>query len=589
MTSSSLRPKLLFLFFIIIFIGIILRLFYWQIIQGYSLKRVAENQATKEKILTGKRGQIFTSDQHLLVGNKEMYYLMVDKTLLKDSSELLAKKVSSLLAEKELLESSSSGSIVELKTLTQEKQAYIQERLNLNSTWIRLSSRIDQDLKNKIEQLADPALYFESYDVRFYPEASMAAHLTGFVGKDEDGFDLGYFGIEGALNQELQGKQQKKRFLTDALGNLLGGENTIDNQSLNGRDFTLTIRRDIQFLLETELKNGLERYGGNSGEIIVMEPNTGNILGLAAFPQYDQTKYYTFPAENYKNPSLANLYEPGSTFKTITVSAGIDAGVIKPETECLKCDGPREIGKYTIKTWNNEYNPNITMTDALAKSDNTAMIYITDLLGKDKFVEYLKKFGIGDEIGLDLQDDSSTPFPDKWGPVELATSSFGQGISTTSMQMVRAVSTIANDGVMMRPKILEQVTDYQSKKTIKIEPIEERRVISPETARTVTEMMINSAKHGEAQWIFKNTHTVAGKTGTSQIPIKGGYKQDATIASFIGFAPAENPRFVMLVKINEPQTSPWAAETAAPLWYRVASKLFLLLNIPPDSTASPTP
>jgi cell division protein FtsI/penicillin-binding protein 2 len=588
MSSSSIRPKLLLIFFLLAFTGVGLRLFYWQIVQGYSLKKIAENQAIQQQTQLGKRGQIFTSDQHLLVGNQEMYYLMIDKSLINTSTEKISQELSPFLAEKDLNEATESGEL-DFNQLKKANQAYLEDRLQMESTWIRLSSKINRELKNKIEAINNPALYFEEYDLRYYPEASMAAHLTGFVGKDNQGQDLGYFGLEGALNKELEGKFQKKHFLTDALGNLLGGENKLENQNLDGRDIILTIQRDIQFLLENELEKNIERYGAISGEIIVMDPKTGDILGLAAWPKYDQKKYYTFEPELYKNPSLANLYEPGSTFKTLTVAAGIDAGVIEPDTQCPNCDGPRKIDKYTIKTWNDEYHPNITIEEALAKSDNTAMIFIAESLGKDKFVEYLKKFGIGEKINLDLQDDIKTPFPEKWGPVELATSSFGQGISTNSMQMVRAVGTIANQGIMMRPKIIKTVIDHQANKEIPVEPTEERRVITPETAQKVTAMMINSAKHGEAQWIFKDTHTVAGKTGTSQIPIKGGYKEDATIASFIGFAPAENPRFVMLVKLNEPQTSPWAAETAAPLWYRVASKLFLLLNIPPDTITSPTP
>jgi len=588
MSSSSIRPKLLLIFFLLAFTGVGLRLFYWQIVQGYSLKKIAENQAIQQQTQLGKRGQIFTSDQHLLVGNQEMYYLMIDKSLINTSTERISQELSPFLAEKDLNEATESSEL-DFNQLKKANQAYLEDRLQMESTWIRLSSKINRELKNKIEAINNPALYFEAYDLRYYPEASMAAHLTGFVGKDDQGQDLGYFGLEGALNKELEGKFQKKHFLTDALGNLLGGENKLENQNLDGRDIILTIQRDIQFLLENELEKNIERYGAISGEIIVMDPKTGDILGLAAWPKYDQKKYYTFEPELYKNPSLANLYEPGSTFKTLTVAAGIDAGVIEPDTQCPNCDGPRKIDKYTIKTWNDEYHPNITIEEALAKSDNTAMIFIAESLGKDKFVEYLKKFGIGEKINLDLQDDIKTPFPEKWGPVELATSSFGQGISTNSMQMVRAVGTIANQGIMMRPKIIKTVIDHQANKEIPVEPTEERRVITPETAQKVTAMMINSAKHGEAQWIFKDTHTVAGKTGTSQIPIKGGYKEDATIASFIGFAPAENPRFVMLVKLNEPQTSPWAAETAAPLWYRVASKLFLLLNIPPDTITSPTP
>jgi cell division protein FtsI (penicillin-binding protein 3)/stage V sporulation protein D (sporulation-specific penicillin-binding protein) len=573
---------------LLIFGGIIARLFYWQIIQGYSLKKVVENQAVRETTSVGSRGNIFTADKQLLVGNTAFYHLMADKTLLKTAPDQLAEELAPLLVERDLqdLTASQSAQLEQTKTtLLTDNTKYLEERLGLESTWVRLSSRIDRTLRAKIEALEIPGFYFEEYQARFYPEASMAAHLTGFVGKNDAGEDTGYFGIEGALNKELVPQTRKNRFLIDALGNLLGGENSVTTQSLNGRDVNLTIRRDIQYLIEQELKNGLERYGAARGEVIVMEVATGNILGLAGWPNYDQEKYYQFEQSLYKNPTITDLYEPGSTFKILTVSAGIDTGAVTPDTTCPVCAGPRQIGKYTVRTWNDEYVPDINVRDALAQSNNVAMIYVAESMGADTFKNYLKKFGIGEAINLDLQEDTATPFPEKWGPIELATSAFGQGISTTSMQMVRAVNAVANNGVMMRPKIIDKVIDQQTGKEIVIPPKEERRVISSETATTVRELMVNSAKHGEAQWIFKNTHTIAGKTGTSQIPIAGGYKPDATIASFIGFAPADKPRFIMLVKLVEPQRSPWAAETAAPLWYKIAEKLFLLLNVPPDSSS----
>jgi cell division protein FtsI/penicillin-binding protein 2 len=222
------------------------------------------------------------------------------------------------------------------------------------------------------------------------------------------------------------------------------------------------------------------------------------------------------------------------------------------------------------------------MSDALAKSDNVAMIFIAEEMGSDIFEEYLRNFGIGEELGVDLHGDNSTPFPQKWGPVELATRSFGQGISTTSLQMAKAVSAIANRGQLMQTQVIESVIDPDGEEIV-VKPKKVRQVISDKTAQQVTEMMVHAAQSGEAQWTYSKTHTVAAKTGTSQIPAEdGGYREDATIASFIGFSPPSNPQFLMLVKLIEPQSSPWAAETAAPLWYKIAEKLFLSLNIPPD-------
>jgi len=210
------------------------------------------------------------------------------------------------------------------------------------------------------------------------------------------------------------------------------------------------------------------------------------------------------------------------------------------------------------------------------------MIFVAELLGQVKLSEYLKKFGIGQSLNLDLQDDSSTYFPKRIGPVELATISFGQGISTNSLQLLRAINVIANKGVLLEPKIIEKVYDHQLQEEIVSNQENNQRVISQETANLVTEMMVSAAEHGEAQWIASNRYTVAAKTGTSQVADpEGGYKSDETIASFIGFAPADNPQFTMLVKLENPKSSPWAAETAAPLWYKTADKLMILFNITP--------
>jgi cell division protein FtsI/penicillin-binding protein 2 len=280
---------------------------------------------------------------------------------------------------------------------------------------------------------------------------------------------------------------------------------------------------------------------------------------------------------------LTRLYEPGSTFKILTVSSAIDAKLINPNTVCTKCAGPRQFGTYTIRTWNDEYHPNITITEALEKSDNVAMIFVAEMLGEEKFSEYLKKFGIGQSLKIDLQDDSSTYFPQKIGPVELATISFGQGISTNSLQLIKSINVIANKGKLHEPQIIEKVYDHQLVEEMIVDQEQNQQIVSPETAALVTEMMVAAAAHGEAQWIASKRYTVAAKTGTSQVPDpEGGYKNDESIASFIGFAPADDPQFTMLVKLENPKSSPWAAETAAPLWYRTADKLILLFNIAPN-------
>lgn len=574
------------IFFVLIYLAlfiILAKLFYWQIIRGETLKEEGESQTLRKLENKGLRGQIFTSDNYLLVGNQLVYDLKLDKKNFQGDSKYLAYKLSEIAIQnnwqsQHLADLSSS----DREDLRKQLEDEILEKFSSKGNWPKLLDKLNEDSKKAVESLNNSFLYFDENYQRFYPEASMAAHLTGFVGRDENANEIGRYGIEGALEDELKARCENNLFKMDALGFLLAGQK-YDSKNLNGRDITLTIRRDIQNLAEQNLIAGIEKYQADRGEIIILDSKTGRILALAVWPNYEQWHYYQYPGEMLKNPSLTRLYEPGSTFKTLTIAAGIDSGVISKDTVCTKCAGPRQIAGYSIKTWNDVYNPNITMIDGYAKSDNTAMIFISDLLGSDRFIDYLKKFGIGNNIEIDLQDDTRTPFPNKIGPVETATISFGQGISTNSLELLRAVNTIANQGVILEPIIVEKVFDQQNQTEI-ISPVKEgERIISKESAKTVTEMMIEAALHGEAQWIASDKYTVAAKTGTSQVPDpNGGYKKDETIASFIGFAPASNPKFTMLVKLENPKSSPWAAETAAPLWYKVADKLMILLNIKPD-------
>ncbi len=571
-------------------IGLILiRLFYWQVIQSDALQATATTQYQHVNELTAQRGEIKTQDGYTLVSNAIRYRLFAEPPIIQNATaaassiapiltefrqnERTAKQA--VLATSSAVSPSRDSSEEIILTESKLKQAMVQDR-----SWVALDHSIDSETKERIKALDIYGIGFDRYFVRSYPEASIAAHVTGFVGKDAQGNDTGYFGIEGSLNRELSPQNGKLRHWADALGRgLFNTDSSVITPAISGRTVTLTLQRDIQALLQQELRRAMLQYGASAGEIVIMDPKSGAIKGLAATPQYDPHYFYEFETDRYKNPTLTELFEPGSIFKVLTVAAGLDTGVITPESPCNICDGPYKYGSHTIRTWDDTYEANISMRDALARSDNVAMIDIAQRLGSDTFKGYLEAFGIGSALDLELQEDGKTPFPQKWGPVELATRSFGQGVSTNSLQMVRAVSVIANGGTMVRPHVVAAVTDPTTGEVHETQTAVLERVISPEAARDTTAMMVHAASKGEAQWTATDAYTVAGKTGTSQIPDEsGGYKEDATIASFIGFAPANDPSFVMLVKLEEPTSSPWAAETAAPLWYDLADKVRLLLQ-----------
>ncbi len=569
------RAKLVTLFLLGVLGLVILRLGYWQIVKHSELTEQAEAQYRKTKTFTGSRGSIYTADNYLLATNEPRYRLFAQPNRLKTDSAQLTKDICSVLGQRAASASAQidCGSILEKLSKT-------------DSHWQTLALDVTQKERLALaEKFSDPAVGFEEFHIRTYPEASTAAQLLGFVGKTEDGEPIGQYGIEGLLENELKGKIDAKTVLTDALGYQLTADGIRGPLSLQGRDIVLTIRRDIQHSAETMLAEAVNQYGAKSGEVIIMEPKTGNILALANYPTFTPSEYVSTDPQLYRNSSLVDTYEPGSTLKVLTVAAGINEGVISPSTACTRCAGPRVVYDYTIRTWNDVYTPGITMVEALEKSDNTAMIYVSDLLGPQKLEEYTKKFRIGQPIGIDLQGDTSTPFPERWGPVETATISFGQGIVTTPLQLVRAVGAIANKGVIVNPRIVLATKDEE--KVTELSPTSQEQILTEETAKTVTQMMISAAEHGEAKWAYAKNFRVAGKTGTSQVAIRGGYDEDKTIASFVGFSPPENPKFVMLVKIDEPTSSPWAAETAAPLWFKLANKLYLLLGIPYEDTASP--
>lgn len=313
------------------------------------------------------------------------------------------------------------------------------------------------------------------------------------------------------------------------------------------------------------LKEGIEKYQASAGNVIILESKTGKVRAMASFPNYDPTNFSEFPNTTYKNPNIADLFEPGSVFKVLIMAAGLNEKVVTPETQCDICDRPLVIGKYAIKTWNEVYHPNTTMTETIINSDNTGMVFVARKLGKDKFVEYLKKYGLGKKPEIQLQEEVSGTVRDAkdYGDIDLATNSFGQGIAVTPLQMVAAVNTIANGGFYIKPTVVED------------EIGKGKMVLSKEAVDEMTQIMVQAVDMGEAKWAKPQGLVVAGKTGTAQIPIEGHYDAEKTIASFVGFYPANNPQYTMLVTLRDPKTSPWGSETAAPLWFAIAKQLLL--------------
>lgn len=576
------RIQTLFLSILLVISLIVLRLAYWQIVQGPSLRAQARDQYTAKDIVNSDRGQIITSDGFPLVINEPRYTLGVYTPGLKSSPNEIVSKVLPLLTfsiDDIAIATDSAKSEAKLMEMKSSAESSMYDRLGKGGYAV-LSGGITPAVKESILATGLQGLTFDESSVRGYPEASLSAHLTGFVGRNEVGDPTGYFGLEGFYDRELAGRSRIENQEKDGLGNpLLIGDFQLMPGRL-GRSLKLHLERGTEYLVEDELKKGLERYGAKGGEVIVMDPKTGAILAMASLPSYDQNKFYNYDSSLYKNPSIANTYEPGSTFKVLVTAAAFNENVITESDQCDICSGPIDIGKYTIKTWDNTYRALASPEQIIVHSDNTGMVWMQRRLGGERLVEYIKNFGFGVKTGIDLQEEVEAPLRSRWGDIDYATSSFGQGIAVTSIQMVTAVAALANGGKLMEPHIVDSVIGDT---TLSIAPKVVRQVVSEDSARRVKDLMVKAVDDGEAKWAKPKGYKIAGKTGTAQIAVSGHYDADKTIASFVGFAPADNPKFVMLVKLNEPQSSQWGSETAAPLWFSIARKLFLHYNIPPSN------
>lgn len=555
------RYKFSLFTFIFLFLAVIARLFYWQVVRASELQLIAKAQYGRQVSLNAARGEIRTSDDFAIVANKLTYLVFANPKEIKDK-----KAISDKLA-----------SLLDMDT------ASISAQLQLDRFWVPIKSSVDHKIKDKIEPLKLPGIGFEEQSTRFYPEASIGARLLGFVGKGDSGEDKGYFGLEGHYDRQLKGKSVQAVVIHDATGQPILSK--LNNQGKSdGRSLILNIDRTMQFMLDNILKDGVEKYGAEGGMAAVINPKTGAVLAMSSFPTYDPRSFQDYTDDQYRDPFISDTYEPGSTFKPLIMASALDAGVVKADTKCPICAGPVEIGGYEIKTWNDKYYANETMTNVIKHSDNTGMVYVGKSLGLERLIDYLEKFGMGDSTGIDLQGEAVPDLrpKDSWYPIDLATATFGQGINITPIQLLSAFTAIANKGLRMEPHVVAKIQTPDGQ-NLDIQPKVLSKPISERAAKIMTEMMVNAVDNGEAKFAKPKGYRIAGKTGTAQIPIDGHYDANKTIASFIGFAPADDPKFLMLVIIDRPTTSIYGADTAAPIFFQVAKNIFTYYGIPPTN------
>ncbi len=448
-----------------------------------------------------------------------------------------------------------------------------------------LKSKISEETYKKIKELNLPGIGADKTPVRFYPEKDVGGQILGFVGEDESGERRGKYGIEGYFDNELKGEKGFMKSERDALGRLLFvGDFTIE-EARRGFDIVLTLDRNIQFFACQKLKEAVARHGADGGTVIILNPLTGAILAMCSAPNFDPNEYNKIKDISvFNNPAIFYQYEPGSIFKVVTMSAGLDLEKVNPNS-MYNDSGEVKIGSHTIQNSDLKSYGTQTTTQVLEKSLNTGAVFVARRVGAKDFRQYVENFGFGSPLGLELQKEVSgdTSSLREKNEIYLATASFGQGISVTPLQIVSAFAAIANGGVLMKPYIVEEIKKSDGM-VLKTGLKEIRKVISERTSNLLGAMLVSVVERGHGKRAGVAGYFIAGKTGTAQVPKKGGrgYEEGVTIGSFAGFGPVNNPIFAMMVKIDNPKDVQWAESTAAPVFGEIAKFLLQYFEIPPE-------
>ena len=572
--------RILFLI-IIVFLagsGILARLFSLQILQhDYYIKR-AEGQHGFYKTLYPQRGEIFMQDLSVSRRNGEDAYCSL--AINKDFEEIyiIPQKIQKLSTEdQEKLAN-------ELSLLLNLDKEIILQRINKkDDPYEPLVNKADPEVVDKIKSLNIEGLETSLKEWRYYPNNELASHLIGFVGMTEDG-NVGQYGLEGYYENELKGKTGLLEGEKDTSGYGIPFLSHNLEPAEDGSKIILTIDQNIQFKAEKELSQVIEKYQAESGSIIIMNPKSGAILAMANFPSFNPNEYSKVEdIRSFLNPSIQELYEPGSVFKPITMAMGLDTGKVNHNT-IYEDKGMINVGGSIIGNVDGKTYGKQTMTQVLEKSLNTGAYFVQEQVGRESFQDYIQKFNLNKLTGIDLVGEVNGNISNAFTryDIDLATISFGQGIAITPIELVTAIGTIANEGKIMRPFVVDKIiySDGTEKKT---ESEVRGDVISAEAARELTQMMVNVTENGSGRLAQVDNYNIAVKTGTAQIPDfeEGGYIEDV-VHSFIGFAPAFNPEFVILIKLDKPHGLRFAASTCGPIFKEISEYLFNYLEISPQ-------
>jgi len=574
-SSSQGRISFIHFIFIVLFLALSCQLYNIQIRENSKFVNQAEALHDTTTILTPERGLIYFQDK-----NKEYIPVAINKKYY--SLYAIPKEIENPEEASELLSEIISLSYEEI-FLHLDKE---------NDPYEPLLKKIeDDDLINEIKDAQIKGIYFREESYRYYPLGSSAAQVIGFVGETDDGLIKGRYGLESYYDAILSGRKGVFTGIKDALGRLVRSNFSQEEKIVEGLSIETTIDKNIQFATDKALNNLIESRGASKGTIIVMEVKTGKILALANLPTFDLNDFSDIKDYLiFRNFATEERYEPGSVMKPFTMAAGLDTGKVTPDTTYID-KGYYEIGGYRITNYQNQVHGETTMRNVLEFSINTGAIFVAKQVGNETLRKYLKKFGFAETTGIDLPleitgDLSNLEYP-KSSPTHLATASYGDGISVTTMALIRAYAIIANKGRLVTPYLVESTRDRAGNRTslISTEYLSNpKQIINQETTDTLTSMLVGVIENGYGGNAKIKGYSLAGKTGTSFISLESGkgYSEDV-VHSFVGFFPASDPKYIILVKMDKPQWGKDAASHTVTLAFREIERFLInYYNIPPD-------
>jgi cell division protein FtsI (penicillin-binding protein 3) len=531
-----------------------------QITQGSWLSRKASDQVEESLKAVGRRGTILDRRGHAMAVSIDVTSIAVRPAQVKDP-DAAAK---------------------ELARILKRKPQEIRERLTARKPFVWIKRQATPKETEAVRGLRIAGVDFVSESSRFYPNRALAAHVLGFTGLDGKGLE----GVEFFYDKQLRGADTSIKVLRDAHGNDFQSESAGDEDA-SGKNLMLTLDQSIQFTAETALAEAVEKSRAKSGMAIVMAPRTGEILALALAPTFNPNAFDDAKKPLWRNRAITDPFEPGSTLKVFSAAAALEFANLSPKTTFNCENGSYRVGKNTVHDVH-RYGL-LTLQDIIKYSSNIGAVKISEKVGPEKLHHTLRLFGFGQKTGIDSPAETTglLMHHKHWTGIDTAAISFGHGISVSAVQLITAFSAIANDGVLMRPRIVQAITDQQGQILQQFPAEEVRRVVSPQTAAALRDILqtvmlpggtgVNGALEG---------YSVCGKTGTARkIDENGVYTNDRHVASFIGFAPAENPQITVLVVIDEPKAQIYGGAVAAPVFKKIAQATLNYLNVPPQPAA----